>query len=430
MADSKNEAAWKLLFERHQILKAIEKTGYYLITSTEINAIREARLMTKFDHQSQLPRLFAAHHLSILPVTRRNYLISSFNAFHPFEPDDDVTVHKIKFPSHIESLDFRNITSESTALNCAFITGIIQDFVNDDTLFATVNGRMSSSAFDFNVRCADGQTRNVAVKNAQIEIDAGYEGARSLSLIEAKNYIAGDFLIRQLYYPFRLWHGQINKPIRPLFLTYTNGIFQLREYVFEDFRTYNSLRLHRQKKYIIDEGEPPINLQTILDVLHRTSVVAEPNVPFPQADSFQRVINLCELLFDEKALSHQQITSNYDFDRRQTNYYSDAGRYLGLIDKTHEGGEPLFYLTDKGNALFQLDIKKRQLALVAAILAHAAFRSSFLSYIEEAEVPNKGKIVEIMKASHIYGVAAENTFRRRASTISHWINWIMGLIEA
>ncbi|SKB64159.1 hypothetical protein SAMN05660226_02446 [Parapedobacter luteus] len=428
MTDSKNEAAWKLLFERHQILKAINESGYYKITSAEINAVREARLMTKFDHQSQLPQLFTAHNLSILPVTRRAYIISSFNAYHVFEPDD-APVYKIKFPHHIESLDFKNITSESTAVNCAFITGIIQDFVNDDALYATVNGRMGSSAFDFDIHCADGQSRTVAVKNAQIEIDAGYEGSHSLSLIEAKNYIAGNFLIRQLYYPFRLWHGQVTKQVRPLFLTYTNGIFHLREYVFEDPNVYNSLRLRRQKKYLIDEGAPPIRLSAILDVLHRTPIIAEPSIPFPQADSFERVINLCELLFEETLLTHQQITANYDFDRRQTNYYSDAGRYLGLIDKVREGGETLFYLTQRGSALFRLDIKARQLALAGYIFEHTAFRSAFFFYHKQAKMPSKEQLVEIMKMSDVYAIESESTFRRRASTIAHWIQWIIGLIE-
>ena len=35
----------------------------------------------------------------------------------------------------------------------------------------------------------------------------------------------------------------------------------------------------------------------------------------------------CELL-NESELTKDEITSNYDFDPRQTNYYTDAGRYL------------------------------------------------------------------------------------------------------
>src|SRR5690606_3773524 len=134
-----------------------------------------ARLMTKFDHRSQLPAIFADHNLSILPITRGSYLISAFHTFHNFESDKDITVHKIAFPGDIESLDFKKITSESTAINCAFVTGIIRDFMDEETVYPTVNGRMSSLAFDFSINGHDGATLKVIVKNAQLEIDGGYE---------------------------------------------------------------------------------------------------------------------------------------------------------------------------------------------------------------------------------------------------------------
>jgi len=62
----------------------------------------------------------------------------------------------------------------------------------------------------------------------------------------------------------------------------------------------------------------------------RTQIVREPEIPFPQADSFRRIINLCELL-NKSYLTKNEITANYYFDPRQSNYYTDAGRYLGLI---------------------------------------------------------------------------------------------------
>lgn len=82
-----------------------------------------------------------------------------------------------------------------------------------------------------------------------------------MSLIEAKNSLSKDFLVRQLYYPYKLWSNKIAKNVRPLFLTYTNGIFHFREYAFEDPNHYNSLKLIRQKKYIIREGAINIELR-------------------------------------------------------------------------------------------------------------------------------------------------------------------------
>jgi hypothetical protein len=70
MRKSKNDKAWQLIFDKYQIKDKISKEGHFEITARKINEFREARLMTKFDHKSQLPRLFSENNLSILPISR------------------------------------------------------------------------------------------------------------------------------------------------------------------------------------------------------------------------------------------------------------------------------------------------------------------------------------------------------------------------
>jgi len=425
MSDSKNELAWKKLFEKYKISEKVNAKGFYEIKASAINEFREARLMTKFDYKSQLPEIFANNKFSILPISRGSYIISDFDTFEDFE-NNEVPVTKIDFPNYLESIDFNNITSESTALNCAYVSGIIEDFVQDEKLKPTVSGRMSSLAFDFNINSKK-SLLNINVNNSQIEIDGGYEGIESLNLIEAKNSISKDFLIRQVFYPYKLWENKITKKVRPLFLTYSNGIFHFREYVFEDPTHYNSLKLIREKKYAIRDGA--INLELIQKILNQVKIVKEPAIPFPQADSFERVINLCELLNENKVLNREYITDNYDFNVRQTNYYTDAGRYLGLIDKKQESGEIIYFLTESGQNLFNLSIIDRQQKFIELILSHLAFNKALNFYFKKSEAPNKDEIVEIMKESDIYNVESESTYKRRSSTISSWINWILDQVE-
>lgn len=425
MSDTKNEAAWKQLFEKHKILEKIEKHGMFEITSRQINEFREARLMTKFDHRKNLPEFFRKNNLAILPVTRGSYLISQFEAYKDFE-EVKSDVIKVPFPTCIESIDFENITSESAALNCAFVSGILAAFMEDEEILPTVSGRMSSECFNFFIKTHSGSDARVNVTNAQVEIDGGYERVETLSLIEAKNSISDDFLIRQLYYPYRLWSNKVSKKVKSLFLIYSNGIFIFYEYDFQEPENYNSLTLIKQKRYSIEETE--ISLEDILEVLKRTRIIRDPEVPFPQADSFKRVVNLCELL-NESELTRDEITANYDFDPRQTNYYTDAGRYLGLIDKRREDGQIVFSLTDEGRKLFRLKYKPRQLRLVELILSHNAFNKTFKLCINQGDMPPKDEIVKIMKLSNLYNVKSEDTFYRRASTISGWINWILELTK-
>lgn len=425
MSKSKNDLAWEQLFEKHNIVAEVVENGYYEISSSSINEFREARLMTKFDFKSQLPKLFSKNNLSILPVSRGSYIISTFKTFEEFDTNE-VEVTRIEFPSFIESIDYNNISSESAALNCAFVSGIIEDFVGDGELKPTVNGRMSSGNFNFSIATKT-SSLNITVDRSQLEIDGGYEGLKYLSLIEAKNSISNDFLIRQLYYPYRLWQNKISKPIKNIFLTYTNGIFHFREYEFKNKNHYNSIQLVKQKKYVIYDGA--INLEIIQEVLSEVAIESEPEISFPQANSFDRVINLCELLNDNTFLSKENITENYDFDKRQTSYYADAGRYLGLVDKKNEAGEIRYYLSSLGERLFKLPIAMRQIEFTKRILSYQAFNKTLQLYFEKANSPNTEEIVQIMKTSNLYNIDSDNTFRRRASTIASWINWILDLIE-
>jgi hypothetical protein len=50
MRKSKNDIAWETLFEKHKLLEKISATSHAKISASEINKEREARLMTKFDH--------------------------------------------------------------------------------------------------------------------------------------------------------------------------------------------------------------------------------------------------------------------------------------------------------------------------------------------------------------------------------------------
>lgn len=427
---SLNDKAWEQLFLEHDILSRIETDGEFKISAAQIKKYREPRLMAKFDHTINLPAIFSANKLAILPVTRGDYVISHFEAYHKFE-DNEVPIIQASMPSYIQSLDPSSISSEAVALNCAVAAGITADFLQDEDLMATVSGRMGSGAFDFNIANSKSNSHcSVKVSNSQIEIDAAYEGVSSLALFEAKRDLSEDFLIRQLYYPYRVWRNRVTKAVRPLFLVYSNGIYNMYEYEFQDPKNYNSLVLVQHKKYSVEDMS--ITLADIQGVLKTALPVPEPEVPFPQADSFSRVINLCELL-EGQELSRTAVTDEYAFDVRQTNYYTDAARYLGLINKNHDNNEnnaPDYSLSETGKRVLTLNFKQRQLAFCNCILSHKVFRDTFKKCLAVGRMPQKNEIVQIMKDSNLYNVHGESTFERRSSTVKSWLNWILSLTNA
>lgn len=421
MSDSLNERAWRTLFQRHKILDKVERNGVCYISANQIKVEREPRLMAKFDHTINLPKIFADNGLSILPITRGDYAIAHFDAYHAFEPITS-EIQQVTMPPYIQSINSNNIPSESIALNCAIATGIIADFTGDIDIIPTVSGRMGSGNFDFNIRdTLTNKQLTVDVSNSQIEIDAAYEGVNYLSLLEAKRDISEDFLVRQLYYPYRVWQSRVTKPVKPIFLVYSNGIYHLYEYKFVNPNEYSSVQLVKQKNYSIEDTE--ITIEDIISVLDSVKLESEPQyVPFPQADSFERVINLCELLNGSGEYDRDKITQNYAFDARQTSYYMAAGVYLGLI-------KPRSYkLSDIGTAILQQSYKQRQIAYCQRILSHKAFYEVTRLYFDRGQMPDKAEIVAIMKDSNLYHVASESTYTRRASTIRAWVEWIAGLI--
>jgi predicted transcriptional regulator len=423
---SLNDVAWEHLFFKYDILNQIDANGRFEISAKQMKEYREPRLMAKFDHAINLPKIFFDNRLAILPVTRGSYVISHFNAYHEFE-NTHAPVKRFSLPAYIQSLNSNNISSESIALNCAVAAGIIADFLQDEDLISTVCGRMSSGSFDFAIT----NTRNntpcrVQVNNSQIEIDAAYEGVRGLALFEAKHDLSNDFLVRQLYYPFRTWQSRITKPVRSLFLVYSNSIYRLYEYSFQDVDNYCSLALVNQKNYSIEDTD--IEITDIQAVLKRTAIIQEPQVPFPQADRFERVINICELL-NERELSRSNITEHYAFDVRQTNYYTDAARYLGLLEKRNDDRTPVYRLSEKGRQILGLNYKQRQLAYCDLILSHKVFSDVLRKCFEKGNIPVTGDIIQIMKASNLYHVESDSTFERRSSTVKGWLNWILGLVN-
>ena len=407
-----NDAAWENLFDKYHILDEIAQNGKFVISASQIKEFREPRLMTKFDHKINLPGIFASNNLSILPITRGEYIISSFSAYEEFS-ESSPDVQRISIPPHIQSLSPQFLVSETIALNCASACGILNDFLEDDGLIPTVSGRMSSGNFEFGINTSS-SVQNVSVCNSQIEIDAAYEGIHYLSLFEAKRDLSDDFLIRQLYYPFRVWNERVTKMVKLIFLIFSNGMFNLYQYQFDDPRNYNSLRLVKQKNYVI---ATEICLADIENILQNVPLIQEPAIAFPQADRMSRIINLIELL-NEKPMTKQDITSEYAFDERQTNYYTDAGRYLGLIDKVHdEDGNILFLLSACGRHIMNLEYKERQLALVTQILMHRVFNETLKLHLRCGEMPDKQTIIQIMRDSNLYRVEADSTYWRRSSTV-------------
>ncbi|GHT46835.1 hypothetical protein FACS189454_08580 [Planctomycetales bacterium] len=423
IAKTKIDENWEHLFQQYRIVERVKAAGVFHISSAQINEVHEARLMAKFDQSIQLPQIFQDHKLSILPVAKGEYVIGTFKTHHIIPYPDKIVKPVYVATPPLETLDYTNLYSEASALFFAYNSGIIENILGSNQVAFTVNGRMSSGRFSFTIEnTVDVEKRmSIGVNNAQIEIDAGYESPDAFCICEAKNQTVTEMLIRQLYYPYRLWSEKISKPVIPVFFVFSNDIFHVFTYSFQDKQDYNSIELKNYNTYTFSDDE--ISLQEVVGLWKRTPIVTEPLITFPQADSFARVLDLLSVLY-ESPLTRNEVTLKYEFDSRQTNYYISACEYLGFVEKGNtQDGEREYRLSADAHRILSLAYKEKYLALIQRILEKPVFHQSFEIYLQSCQQPDKQVICRIMSGANLK--INETTIGRRASTVSGWLDWVL-----
>ena len=193
---------------------------------------------------------------------------------------------------------------------------------------------------------------------------------------------------------------------------------------------YECMKNNWKVPYLYEEEQKEIKLdeEIILDdvkqILDSITIVNEPDLPFPQADSFDELITISEGLF-QNIMYKEQIMRIYDLQPRKYNFYIAAGEYLGLFEKSKND----IFLSTKGLKIFMKGEKEKNLSLVHLILEHKPFYDVFKMYLENDKIPYVNEIFEILKENKIYNISSDVTLKRRATTVRSWIKWIVNLYE-
>lgn len=426
MSESKTNQAWNILFERHDILRHIHAYGSYTIQANDIKRVREPRLMAKFDESHTLPEIFQHHRLSILPISRQAYVIGPYATYRPLE-----YVQIAARPFHIPQLDTLPTTQlhgENHTLAVLYNSGVMQQICNSPHVLPTFHGRMGSGVFAFQIAHSSTaqQQHTIAVHNAQIEIDALYETPDAVFIIEAKNKHVSDINVRQLYYPFRAWHGRVRKPLYAIAVVHSHEMYYISTYHFADVLNYNSLTAIDHQVYTM--AQPPIHWDTIAQ-LYAELPLPTPiaDIPFPQADDFDRLRKLLEALHDaggEMTTAH--ITQFLQYAARQSDYYVNAARYLGFVEKTDR---QLYRITTPARHLLSTSARAQTLALMRAILSRPIWHTLGRTLIQRKQPPTIAEVVHVMQQYPHLHQCTQSTIPRRAQTVLSWLRWIAQRVD-
>jgi hypothetical protein len=380
----------------------------HFITADEIKAITgaEPRVMAKIDAAADLPDVFRRNGYFILPVKNGRYAIVRGEGFHPLEP--------VGTPAekHVSRVRFHLTTAargagEMQYLDYSFYSGAIEKIIGKSPLYQSIRGREYSRAFQFRVNRTPLRAASV-----QFEVDSGLEGKDSIVLIEAKIKTPVDFIVRQLFYPFR--HFSLvspDKQIIPVFFTYepADMVYHFWIYEFTDPSDYNSIRLKeaRSLKILIRKE---FELHDI-----KSRGIARKKDLIPQANDLNKVI---ELVFkvNEGVDNYRSIAGHFHFNERQSSYYREAAEALGLICSL----DNKYRLTDTGKELVSLPAEQRNRFMVDLLSDFDLIKEGLgiLQAKNKLTAPDLERIISRRRK------LSGTTVSRRAGSLSAWFKWI------
>ncbi len=441
---SKNER-WATIFQQERIDDALQKQGWYLI---QAGAIRqkygwEPRLLAKIDDHESLPAVFRDQDAVILSLANGRYVIVRVGDHgKPFFPDLSPIWER---PRHVPLGDLPEryhtfrwdeaFTGESEAIDAAFASRILHDFVGEEELTLTIRGRRR---FSLKQRLPLRLRINQALKefplefgSPQMEVDAGYEAPHGLYLIESKLHLTGNFNPRQVFFPYIYWQRQLQakgsrKRVHPIYLLYTNHFYYLYELEIED-EAINAMRVIRQQWYIL--GEPPWTLRWLGELLAKTQLVPQPKDPFPQADLLPRIYDLLEALQRRGAMTIPQVAERQHFTERQAYYYASAAKWLGWAEI--EKGQVT--LTQAGRKLAKTPLYSRLEKTLQVLSRRPVFRPALRFWYEQRKLPSQAQIGKWIEEASAQGEIKElsgNTIHRRAQTARHWLQMLAPLVKS
>ena len=246
---------WEVIVNKTGLSKHNFSTGPFYVAHKEIKEIvstinapnnkKEIRILGYQATREQRPQYFIDKNLFLMPASNQEWVVIQGEGYIDIPKiNSDAIPVKSKLDFEIES--FSVGISEMQYLDFAFVHGITQQFLEDESIELTVRGRRRTPHFNYFVNDVE-----VKCEGVQTEVDAGYEGKNSLTLVEAKSSKIKNEIIRQMYFPYRKWLMDIKKPIRNVFFQFEEDSKTLSfwEYGFEDYLKYDSIFLIKSEKY-------------------------------------------------------------------------------------------------------------------------------------------------------------------------------------
>ena len=374
----------------------------------------------EYKHLKYKHKILKEHKLEYFSFNTELYMLGKFNIFIKHPITEEVTNFNFEYDT-FTTLTPADIQSKNSALMLAYHSGLVNDFFNNE-LTLTHCGELPHENYDFFITSQNGTRQRISLRNYSTYIDGVFEGKDKVVLIISELYKYEEINLKNLYLPFLYFKSRTNKDVIPMFMSYSNDLFKFSQITFNESDILNLGYVNKHQTYKLSNDK--IVYKDLINIMQSVEIVKEKEIAFPQANDFDRIVDLVHLL-NNTEYNFNEITKNYGFVERQTQYYTDAAIYLDLIRFRQENNTKIFTLSPKGRKIVSSRIKKKYTILIESILEHEVFNQTFkLTLNDDLKLPSTTKIVEIMKSTKVYNIKSDSTYSRRASTVQAWVKWI------
>ncbi len=145
----------------------------------------------------------------------------------------------------------------------------------------------------------------------------------------------------------------------------------------------------------------------------------DKNIPFPQADDFDKIIQILHFPNDEDLNDIIKISSRLgDISDRQVSYYVSAAMFLGFVEVTN--GKRVF--SKHAIAIKNMNTYMQNAEIISTILLNPVFNKTYVySVLFGQQEPSV--VADIL--NQYYPDYSDAIYKRRAQTVISWVNWVI-----
>ena len=170
--------------------------------------------------------------------------------------------------------------------------------------------------------------------------------------------------------------------------------------------------------------QSPIALEITLRRIAFSSrhLVSKTQNPFPQADSFERVLQVVSLI-NQGTQDVQDLVSELKVDERQVHYYLAAAKYLDLLAESRSTIE---VPSNVKRALSEIEVDPVSFfhLVASAIVGVPAIANTFLEWTAQTHSLDRQVSLEALRISDAGASLSESTLVRRSRTVHAWAWWV------